>query len=375
MLEQVLQPLPLFLLMIIALYTIVLVVLLKKTARLVANTSTSIESTQHNSQLRPQQSDQQKAQHSRSEATLREYKDKAEEAMLLNKTFRKFVPKQFIDHLAKHGSDVLELGRADEDELAILFSDIRGFTSLSEQMSPQELMNFLNSYFLRMNEPIHKNKGFIDKFIGDAVMALFDRPTGTNTDKAQDAIRAALDLRYAINLYNHHRANSSYPPINIGIGIHFGPVIIGTVGSDDRMDTTVIGDSVNIAFRLEALAPKYNTDIVISAQTLHQAKAEGLFEYRLLDWVRVKGRKTPIEVYEIIDHQESKIKRLKLANAKLIEQGLRYRKAQEWELAVTHFKQALEINPEDTLAVHHLEQCARLQNMQLEENWDGSILL
>jgi adenylate cyclase len=100
-----------------------------------------------------------------------------------------------------------------------------------------------------------------------------------------------------------------------------------------------------------------------------------LFEYRLLDWVRVKGRKTPIEVYEIIDHQESKIKRLKLANAKLIEQGLRYRKAQEWELAVTHFKQALEINPEDTLAVHHLEQCARLQNMQLEENWDGSILL
>jgi adenylate cyclase len=379
MLEQVLQPLPLFLLMIIALYTIVLVVLLKKTARLVANTSTSIESTQHNSQLRPQQrpqqSDQQKAQHSRSEATLREYKDKAEEAMLLNKTFRKFVPKQFIDHLAKHGSDVLELGRADEDELAILFSDIRGFTSLSEQMSPQELMNFLNSYFLRMNEPIHKNKGFIDKFIGDAVMALFDRPTGTNTDKAQDAIRAALDLRYAINLYNQHRANSGYPPINIGIGIHFGPVIIGTVGSDDRMDTTVIGDSVNIAFRLEALAPKYNTDIVISAQTLHQAKAESLFEYRLLDWVRVKGRKTPIEVYEIIDHQESKIKRLKLANAKLIEQGLRYRKAQEWELAVTHFKQALEINPEDTLAVHHLEQCARLQNMQLEENWDGSILL
>ena len=379
MLEQVLQPLPLFLLMIIALYTIVLVVLLKKTAHLVANASTSIESTQHNSQLRPkqnfQQSDQQKAQYSRSEATLREYKDKAEEAMLLNQTFRKFVPKQFIDHLAKHGSDVLELGRADEDELAILFSDIRGFTSLSEQMSPQELMNFLNSYFLRMNEPIHKNKGFIDKFIGDAVMALFDRPTGTNTDKAQDAIRAALDLRYAINLYNQHRANSSYPPINIGIGIHFGPVIIGTVGSDDRMDTTVIGDSVNIAFRLEALAPKYNTDIVISAQTLHQAKAKGLFEYRLLDWVRVKGRKTPIEVYEIIDHQETKIKRLKLANAKLIEQGLRYRKAQEWELAVTHFKQALEINPEDTLAVHHLEQCAQLQNMQLEENWDGSILL
>ncbi|MFT6343946.1 MAG: adenylate cyclase [Paraglaciecola sp.] len=371
MLEQVIQPLPLFLLLIIALYSIVLVVLLKKTARLTVITSTIVENAQRDSK----QSAQQKDQQSQTEETLRQYKDKSEEAMLLSQTFRKFVPKQFVDHFAKHGSDSLELGRADEDELAILFSDIRGFTGLSEQMKPQELMNFLNSYFLRMNEPIHKNKGFIDKFIGDAVMALFDRPTGTNTDKAQDAIRAALDLRYAINLYNQHRANSNYPPINIGIGIHFGPVIIGTVGSDDRMDTTVLGDSVNIAFRLEALAPKYNTDIVISAQTLHQAEAKGVFEYRLLDWVRVKGRKTPIEVYEIIDHQDVNIKKLKLANAKLIELGLNYRKVQKWELAITHFKQALEINPNDTLAIHHLEQCAKLQNTQLAEDWDGSILL
>lgn len=359
MLEQVLQPLPLFLFAIIALYTIVLVVLLKKIARSKDSASTSID----------------KAQQSQNEETLQQFKDKADEAMRLNQTFRKFVPKQFVDHFAKHGSDTLELGRADEDELAILFSDIRGFTGLSEKMSPQELMNFLNSYFLRMNEPIHNNKGFIDKFIGDAVMALFDRPTGTNTDKAQDAIRAALDLRYAINLYNQHRANSNYPPINIGIGIHFGPVIIGTVGSDDRMDTTVIGDSVNIAFRLEALAPKYNTDIVISAQTLHQAKAKGLFEYRLLDWVKVKGRKSSIEIYEIIDHQDTSIKQLKLANAKLIEQGLGYRKQQQWQQAISHFQQALKIYPEDTLAIHHLEQCDNLQHIKLAEDWDGSILL
>jgi adenylate cyclase len=367
MLEQVLQPLTLFLLAIIALYTIVLVVLLKKTARSSNGTSTGVK--------KAQQTKQKITQQSQSEETLQQFKDKADEAMRLTQTFRKFVPKQFVDHLTKHGSDTLELGRADEDELAILFTDIRGFTGLSEQMSPQELMNFLNSYFLRMNEPIHKNKGFIDKFIGDAVMALFDRPTGTNTDKAQDAIRAALDLRYAVNLYNQHRANSNYPPVNIGIGIHFGPVIIGTVGSDDRMDTTVLGDSVNIAFRLEALAPKYNTDIVISAQTLHQADAKGLFEYRLLDWVRVKGRKAPVEVYEIIDHQDSNLKQLKFANAKLIEQGLNYRKEQKWQQAITHFKQALEINPEDSLAIHHLEQCAILQNTELTDDWDGSILL
>ena len=379
MLEQVLQPLPLFLFAIIALYTIVLAVLLKKIARSNHCTSSSIENDQRIEKRiekqKAQQKEQQKEQQSYNEATLQQFKDKAHEAMLLNQTFRKFVPKQFVDHLAKHGSDTLELGRAVEDELAILFTDIRGFTGLSEQMRPQELMNFLNSYFLRMNEPIHKNKGFIDKFIGDAVMALFDRPTGNNTDKAQDSIRAALDLRYAINLYNQHRANCDYPPVNIGIGIHFGPVIIGTVGSDDRMDTTVIGDSVNVAFRLEALAPKYNTDIVISAQTLFQAKAEGLFEYRLLDWVRVKGRKAPIEVYEIIDHQEADVKRLKFANAELIKKGLNCRKQQNWQQATAYFQQALEINPKDALVIHHLEQCDKLQNTEFPEDWDGSILL
>ncbi|MCF2949541.1 adenylate/guanylate cyclase domain-containing protein [Paraglaciecola aquimarina] len=358
MLGQLLQPVPLALLFIILIYTIVLLILVNKN-----------KANQNHSQ-------QKVKVYSSSTPTLEQNFDKsAEEAKELNKTFRKFVPKQFVDHLAKHGSDSLELGKADEDELAILFSDIRGFTGLSEQMSPQELMNFLNSYFLRMNDPIHQNNGFIDKFIGDAVMALFDRPKGTNVDKAQDAIRAALDLRYAINLYNQHRANCNYPPVNIGIGVHFGPVIIGTVGSNDRMDTTVIGDSVNVAFRLEALAPIYHTDIIISEQTLTQANAQELFQYRLLDWVRVKGRQTPIEIYEIIDHQEETLKLQKLANAELIKQGLFYRKKQDWQQAQSYFQQALDMCPQDPLPMHHLTQCARLQSANLAEDWDGSILL
>jgi adenylate cyclase len=360
MLEQVLQPVPLVLLFIILIYTGVLVRLLNKNKSKDNNDRTHQGSKIYSSsQPLPTQN----------------FDKSAEEAKELNKTFRKFVPKQFVDHLAKHGSDSLELGKADEDELAILFSDIRGFTGLSEQMSPQELMNFLNSYFLRMNDPIHQNNGFIDKFIGDAVMALFDSPKGTNVDKAQDAIRAALDLRYAINLYNQHRANCDYPPINIGIGVHFGPVIIGTVGSNDRMDTTVIGDSVNVAFRLEALAPIYNTDIVVSEQTLTQANAKELFQYRLLDWVRVKGRQTPIEIYEIIDHQEELLKMQKLANADLIKQGLDYRKQQDWQQAENSFQQALELYPQDPLAQHHLVQCSKLKSSILASDWDGSILL
>lgn len=360
MLEQILQPIPLILLFIILIYTGVLLILLNKNRSKESKDSSSKHA---------------KIYSSSHPISTQNFDQSAEEAKELNKTFRKFVPKQFVDHLAKHGSDSLELGKADEDELAILFSDIRGFTGLSEQMSPQELMNFLNSYFLRMNDPIHQNNGFIDKFIGDAVMALFDNPKGTNVDKAQDAIRAALDLRYAINLYNQHRANCNYPPINIGIGIHFGPVIIGTVGSNDRMDTTVIGDSVNVAFRLETLAPIYNTDIVVSKQTLNQANAKDLFQYRLLDWVRVKGRQAPIEIYEVIDHQEELQKMQKLANAELIKQGLTYRKQQNWQQAEDCFQQALDMYPQDTLAIHHLEQCAQLKDSDLAPDWDGFILL
>jgi adenylate cyclase len=360
MLAQALQPLTLVLFLIIAIYTLVLIVLLYK------------KSTRNNVKHR---ADKQNVGGVSAYEHQQSLEDSADAARRFTQDFRKFIPKQFVDHLTKNGGDTLELGRADEDELAILFCDIRGFTGLSERMTPQELMNFLNSYFLRMNAPIHQNGGFIDKFIGDAVMALFDRPKGTNIDKAQDAIRAALDLRYAINLYNQHRDNSNYPPINIGIGIHFGPVIIGTVGSKDRMDTTAIGDSVNIAYRLESLTPKYNADIIISAQTLHQSQAQGQFEYRLLDWVRVKGRQKPIEIYEIFDHQPPAQRSLKLATGQLIETGIRFRKERQWQQAMDCFEQAFALSPQDSLAAHHLEQCKRLQHSLLPEDWDGSILL
>lgn len=301
--------------------------------------------------------------------------EKADEAMRFNQTFQKFVPKQFVDHFAKHGSDVLELGHADEDEVAILFCDIRGFTGLSERMSPQELMNFLNSYFLRMNAPIHQNGGFIDKFIGDAIMALFDHPDGTSQQKAHDAIQAAIDLRNAIVLYNQHRANSGYEGINIGVGIHFGPVIIGTVGSDDRMDTTVIGDSVNIAFRLEGLAPKYHADIVISEQVLDCLDGEEGIEYRPLDWVRVKGRQAPVKIYEVLNHLSDQQKQAKLATKDLIEEGLQLRIQQDFEAALKLFERAREANPNDPLLLHHIESCTHYQTQNLPSDWDGSFTM
>ncbi|MEG3767212.1 adenylate/guanylate cyclase domain-containing protein [Alteromonas sp. 14N.309.X.WAT.G.H12] len=321
------------------------------------------------SSLQPRQAPIVNSEHER-EAS---YLDKADEAMQLSKTFQKFVPRQFVEHFAKSGGiGTLELGHADEDEVAILFSDIRGFTSLSERLSPQELMGFLNSYFLRMNDPIHQNHGFIDKFIGDAIMALFDHPGGNPKDKVQDAIQAALDLRKALIMYNSHRDNCEYVPINMGIGIHYGPVIMGTVGCDDRMDTTVIGDSVNIAYRLESLTPTYNADIIVSAQTLETLGDDYPIKTRLLDWVRVKGRRAPLEIYEVLDHLEQQEQEKRISIQEHIAAGLACRIRRQWEDALAHFLKAKSLHPDDRLAQHHIDICLQYQSKMFDENWDGA---
>ncbi|MGK0250398.1 MAG: adenylate cyclase, partial [Oleispira sp.] len=298
------------------------------------------------------------------------YQQKADQAMHLNHNFQKFVPRQFVEHIYKQGQSI-ELGYADEDNVAILFCDIRGFTGLSEKMSPQELMNFLNSYFLRMNAPIHDNKGFIDKFIGDAIMALFDNPGGSDCDKAQDSIRAAMGLRRALLLYNEHRAKSGYIAVNIGIGIHFGPVIIGTVGSDDRMDTTVIGDSVNIAQRLETLAPVYDVDIIVTEQLV--ATARYAFASRTIDWVKVKGRTEPLKLVEILSHLPDPLQKKRLAMADIIQRGLNLRIDGNLREALSVFREARKLSPQDPVIKHHVKWTEQLILHGVPENWDGAL--
>ena len=178
--------------------------------------------------------------------------------------FQKFVPKQFLDRIAKEGVEKIELGKAESDTISILFSDIRSFTKLSESLNPQELLNLLNAYFKRMGVPIKEHDGFIDKFIGDAIMALFDSPDLSDREEALNAIEASIEMHRHLNDYNRHRESCGYVPIEIGIGIHTGKVIIGTVGTVDRMESTVLGDVVNVASRLEGLTKHYRSKIIVS---------------------------------------------------------------------------------------------------------------
>lgn len=296
----------------------------------------------------------------------------ADEAQRLHQTFQKFVPRQFVEHFAKGGADLLALGYADEDEVAVMFCDIRGFTRLSEQMSPQQLMNFLNSYFMRMNAPIHDNFGFIDKFIGDAIMALFDHPNGELSDKATDSVRASLDLQKALRLYNHHRAKSGYEAIKNGIGLHVGPVILGTVGSDDRMDTTVIGDSVNVAQRIESLTDYFGVDILASRELVTAASEKTEFASRTIDKVVLKGKSKSIEIVEIYQHMSIEQIAMRNKSKDFITEGIRMRNAKDFKGALAIFAAGLAANPDDTIYKHHIDTCKLLQ---YEIEWDGKIRL
>lgn len=297
---------------------------------------------------------------------------KADEAQTLQQTFQKFVPRQFVDHFAMGGAESLKLGYANNDEVAVMFCDIRGFTGLSEQMTPQQLMNFLNSYFLRMNAPIHDNFGFIDKFIGDAIMALFDHPNGQAMHKAADAINAALGLQKALKLYNHHRSNSGYAAIKNGVGLHYGPVVLGTVGSDDRMDTTVIGDTVNIAQRIESLTDPLGIDIMASQALVDEALKHMSFSHRLVDNVVLKGRSTSVDLVEIYEHLPPHEIEQRDASIHLIQEGIQLRSARNFKDAITLFKRACLKYPNDTVLKHHLKVCEEL-NYTLE--WDGKVHL
>ena len=216
----------------------------------------------------------------------------------LRDTFKKFVPRQFLDRLATRGLGNIALGEADSGVVTILFADIRSFTTLSETLSPQELLNFLNTYFERMNAPIHANGGFIDKFIGDAIMGLFideDPSIG-----ARNAVRSSLDMLASLHSLNEQRKRTGDVPISIGLGVHTGETVIGTVGSDDRMDSTVLGDAVNLASRIESLTKQFGAQILISSTTYGLIAGDPTIPCREIGLVNVRGREKADTIYEVL---------------------------------------------------------------------------
>jgi adenylate cyclase len=293
----------------------------------------------------------------------------------LTSIFKKFVPYQFLTRVKTGTIDDVALGKGESDFITILFSDIRSFTTYSENMDPEELFQFLNEYLKIMNRQIHKNHGFIDKFIGDAIMALFDEPGKSNDKEAQSAVDAAIGMQNALKKFNHERNKEGLQPINAGIGIHSGQVMIGTIGSETRMDFTVLGDNVNLASRIESLTKQYGAGILISDSTLRLLHNLDQIKHREIDWVKVKGKSEPVELYEIYNTDPPEIQDLKRKAGSSILRGLTQRRRMAWDRAIAAFEKALTIYPGDHAAKYHIKQCQLLRHMDLPDDWDGSIEL
>lgn len=212
----------------------------------------------------------------------------------MNRAFQLFVPQKFLELAGETDFTKLELGKSTTREITILFSDIRKFTSLSEKMTPEENFRFLNSYLKRMGPIIREHGGFIDKFIGDAIMALFP-------GEPASAAQAALAMRAELAVYNRHRKEKGYEPIEIGIGIHTGTVRLGTIGENERWEGTVIGDTVNLAARIENLCASFAASIVVSHAVLKSLNKDQ--PCRELDTIRVKGKQHAVKIYELLPHE------------------------------------------------------------------------
>ncbi len=275
----------------------------------------------------------------------------------------RFVPHDFLHSLDRSILDI-QLGDQVQKEMTIMFADIRGFTNLSEKMTPQESFNFINSFFGNISPVIRNYEGIIDKYIGDAIMALFPQPS------AETALQAAIQMQYEVSNYNKRRQNSGYQPIAIGIGLHTGKLILGTIGEPKRMETTVISDAVNLAARLEGLTKLYGSGILISGDTLFKIDPSN-YNYRYLGRVRVKGRNEAVSVFEVYDAETADIIKIKNQSKADFEFAILLYSQKEFTQAKEIFEKILRINIQDRAAMMYIERCEYYQNYGVPQEWSG----
>ena len=314
----------------------------------------------------------------------------------LSEKFQLFVPEQLLGRIAPQGIESIQLGNVTEEELTILFCDIRGFTAIAESQEARETFEWLNAFFTQMNDCITSHGGFIDKYLGDAIMSVFDKPKS----HAMDAIEAAVAMQESLQKFNASRQKYNLEnPLNIGTGINTGIGMIGTLGSDRRMDSTVIGDVVNTASRLENLTKIYGCQIIVSENALVHAREflngispnsnskESLllkcdlevgtqetiispcrataadsdlrsnnYYYRWIDRVTPRGKQQAIEIYEIWS-ASSPDSEVKLLTQVLFDKGIQGWQSERYIAALGYFQQLIEQNPADTVVSFYINRC------------------
>ena len=266
-----------------------------------------------------------------------------------NLSIERFVPHAFLAMMGKPSIMEVNLGDNKRQNMTVLFSDIRSFTTLSEKMTPDENFAFINSYLECMGPVIRDHNGFIDKYIGDAIMALFET--------ADDAVRAGLAMLDTLDRFNVERRASGLEPIAIGVGLNSGFLMLGTIGEKHRMDGTVISDAVNLASRVESLTKVYRCGILISQYTYEQLADPKAYDIHPIDVVVVKGKTRPVVLFEVFDRNSAGERAAKKQTRDLLFSGVEALFRHDVATARRQFQQCLALFPDDEAAGNFLKNC------------------
>jgi len=283
----------------------------------------------------------------------------------IRSTMARYMSPEIADQLLASGESILG---GNDQKASILFSDVRNFTTMSEALGARETVSMLNEYFERMVDVVLTHKGVLDKFIGDAVMALFGVPFNGEHD-ADDAVKVANAMFVALRLLNQERHAGGKAPIGIGVGISTGIVVVGNIGSTKRMEYTAIGDSVNLASRLESATKYYGVGVLISEFTKAELTSKTLL--REIDLLRVKGKHEPVAIFEAMDHlTEETFPDLTRAVERYAE-GIRLYRERAFKDARAAFHATLAINPADRPSRLYIERCEHFLEAPPPPDWDG----
>ena len=279
--------------------------------------------------------------------------------------FGQYVPPELVDEMAKD-PEAFSL-EGESRDMTVLFSDVRGFTTISEGLDPKQLTQLMNEFLTPMTHVIHSHRGTIDKYMGDAIMAFWGAPL-EDPQHARHALQAAIGMIESLKALQQDFAAKGWPPINIGVGLNTGPMTVGNMGSEFRMAYTVMGDAVNLGSRLEGLTKQYGVHIIVSEFT---KAAVPDFIFRELDVVRVKGKDKPVAIYEPIcpAGEEDQATQDEL---KLYREALKLFRAQNWDLAELQFLNLQKMYPERYLYAVYLERIAYYREDSPGADWDGA---
>ncbi|MEG4809123.1 adenylate/guanylate cyclase domain-containing protein [Microcoleus sp. F8-D3] len=291
-------------------------------------------------------------------------KAREQELEKLLQAYGRFVPDEFLQFLGKQSMVDFQLGDHVSKEMAILFSDMRSFTTMAEQMTPQENFDFINNYLQQISPEIRKHNGFIVKYIGDGVMAVFP-------DGVDDAIQAGIVKLERLQKYNQSRKINGEIPLKIGIGIHVGDTMVGIIGDANRMQADALSDHVNLTARLEGLTKYYGVSLLISGDAVQRLSQPEKYHIRFLDRAIVKGRQEAITVCEVLDVEVEPVRSLKIQTLPIFEEGLQEYCQGNLAKAIVCFEQIVALNPDDKPSQVYLKRIQSLLKNSIPANWNG----